>query len=550
MLSGARFPALVVTDRRVDDVRAENADRPAADVVVVPLGDARPDVQVRTVVLDVADVAVLRSAAAGRAMGSARHLRCVVRSASQALTPRLHPMWGAAVSLECSLDDGAATTTLELGERRPVLEVWRALAAPLGAIGPEGLRVLPAGVPYDADAKVPPDLIGPPVPGSVGSDGEAAPAESHVLARRPVVLDVGAIEPFAPIDEAVFNPVGFPRAASEPEIDLPAEAVLTPEWAARLRRHVAVRVPASMADTRLAAGLAMSGVPLVAPDDAAQMLADPLRREEHSVLLRRGALMEHSTFAARRRVAARAGVRDTGWPSVSLLLATRRPEQLAFALPQLARQRTPDGGRCEIVVAAHGFAPDAAEVATLTDGAPVVVVTVAPEAVLGEVLQAAAEASSGDVVMKVDDDDWYGPDVVTDLVLARRYAHADLVGMPAEFVYLEGRDLTLRRIGPSENHGRQAAGGTLMLSRTLLRELGGFRPLGIGEDARLLDAVVRTGGVVYRTQGLGYVLRRRASGHTWDPGDDYFLRPETLTAQWPGFAPSALVTGPIEGTDR
>ena len=49
------------------------------------------------------------------------------------------------------------------------------------------------------------------------------------------------------------------------------------------------------------------------------------------------------------------------------------------------------------------------------------------------------------------------------------------------------------------------------------------------------------GGSVFRTQGLGYVLRRTAGGHTWETGLGYFLTRKSLAAQWRGFRPSRLL---------
>ena len=60
-------------------------------------------------------------------------------------------------------------------------------------------------------------------------------------------------------------------------------------------------------------------------------------------------------------------------------------------------------------------------------------------------------------------------------------------------------------------------------------------------DANLLAAVTAAGGRIYRAHGLGYVLRRRTEGHTWDPGLGYFLTAERAADQWRGFRPSALL---------
>ena len=40
------------------------------------------------------------------------------------------------------------------------------------------------------------------------------------------------------------------------------------------------------------------------------------------------------------------------------------------------------------------------------------------DVLFGDVLRAATDAAAGDVVVKMDDDDWYGPDVVADLLAA------------------------------------------------------------------------------------------------------------------------------------
>ncbi len=42
---------------------------------------------------------------------------------------------------------------------------------------------------------------------------------------------------------------------------------------------------------------------------------------------------------------------------------------------------------------------------------------------------------------------------------------------------------------------------------------------------QLLHAVGQAGAAIYRTHGLGYLLRRNASGHTWEVDMDYLLDP-------------------------
>ena len=131
-----------------------------------------------------------------------------------------------------------------------------------------------------------------------------------------------------------------------------------------------------------------------------------------------------------------AGVRVHWQPSVSVVMATRRPDLLEHAVGQVARQRGVES--LELVLAPHGWEPDAAQVHELAGGS-----------VTGQVGPPARDGCSGTCstmpprrpaatsCSKMDDDDWYSPDFIADLLLARAYSGADLVGMPDDFYYLE-----------------------------------------------------------------------------------------------------------------
>jgi hypothetical protein len=266
-------------------------------------------------------------------------------------------------------------------------------------------------------------------------------------------------------------------------------------------------------------------------------LDDALAREEHSVVLRRLALRTFSAGAWRRRVAGGIDVRVAPEPSVSVVLATKRPDMLAFALLQVRKQRGVD---LQLVLAPHGFTPDADILREL--GPERLVVRPQDETTLfGDVLADAVTAADGDLVLKMDDDDWYGPDFVTDLLLARAYSGAELVGTPSEMHYLVPEDVTVRRGHQAELYAHFVAGGTMMVDRGLLRSVGSFRSVRKYVDAQLLHAVGQTGAAIYRTHGLGYLLRRNASGHTWQVDMDYLLDPVRVAEIRPGFAPSRLL---------
>jgi hypothetical protein len=260
-------------------------------------------------------------------------------------------------------------------------------------------------------------------------------------------------------------------------------------------------------------------------DSSGVSIAD-LRREEHSVRLRRHGL-RRTSHAGRRG-------------SVSVILASRRPWMAAFALEQIARQRDVD---VEVVYAAHGFSADAVREAAREFPFPIEIAEIEGETVFGDVLNDAIERAGGDYVAKWDDDDWYSQDHLSDLLLAKAYSGADLVGTSAEFFYLEPLNVTIRRASfVTEITTNLVAGGTIMMERAALRELGGFKPLPRAVDSALLDTVGESGGTVYRTHGLGYMLARGLTEqHTWLSPLSHFLR--ASANQWRGYSPTRILEG-------
>ncbi|MEU1876536.1 glycosyltransferase [Streptosporangium sp. NPDC020072] len=386
-----------------------------------------------------------------------------------------------------------------------------------------------------------------------------------------------------PVDDRSVNPTGFVTVPSLGMADLSVESgrwaitcegrtltvlgasgCVTDVDVTRIRQVRGVRVDwrrghsGPVAALRVVTGLAAAGVPLVCETvppwagalgrDLAELvtsadetaLADDLTREEYSVRLRRRALRVHGVRARWEQLGAPAAP----VPLVSVLLATRRPEMVRFAFEQLSRQR---GAEFEVILALHGIPaghPDVAE-ATASFDRPLTVFEADRASVFGTVLNEAAARASGAFLLKMDDDDWYGPDFVSDLLLAHSYSGAEVVGMVPEFVYLASIGVTVHREQVTEQITNFIAGGTILTERSAFHAVGGFRPLPGTIDAQFQHAVQGAGGRIYRTQGLGYVLRRgNAAGHTWREPIGTFLRRNKR--QWRGFRPSALMELPVE----
>ncbi|MDP2772614.1 MAG: hypothetical protein Q8O61_03580, partial [Nocardioides sp.] len=226
-----------------------------------------------------ADPAALRRLVTGLGQQPWSRVVALLLEESVGVVPLVaRPGWPSLVGLDArTTPTGGAVTIARFAAKVSTGEVLAALARACAlpvtagndgvftALAP-GLTLPPADVTaatsYDADAKTPAGVW-------VGGPAEAVLEESPVLGRAPVVVAETGDLAVGPLDEAVFNPRGFTRAWSEGVADLDPDRRLTSGLVRDLRASQAVRV-AWPADPRTVAGLAMSGVPLVAdpPPDA------------------------------------------------------------------------------------------------------------------------------------------------------------------------------------------------------------------------------------------------------------------------------------------
>lgn len=271
-----------------------------------------------------------------------------------------------------------------------------------------------------------------------------------------------------------------------------------------------------------------------------ETLADPIERESWSVGTRRLALHR---FAARRswsEFGRRHGLPTVPAPSVSVILATRREQFVAFALAQIARQDWPD---LELVLVLHGLSPETPTIRAALDGfdRPVTALPIDAGVVFGAALNEGLRQAGGRLITKMDDDDWYGPHHITDLVQAHEHSGAALVGSSGYHVYLAGSDRTVRwTTRPTEAPATWLHGGTMLVAAEDLRSLGGWRAVPLGEDAHLLQMVRAGGGGIYGIHDLGFTYFR-GSDHTWSPGEGDGRWLAGGSTRWDGFVPPPQV---------
>ena len=241
--------------------------------------------------------------------------------------------------------------------------------------------------------------------------------------------------------------------------------------------------------------------------------------EVHTTMTRNTSFSQELTEISKIRSTRRAGVRS--YPSVSVVIATLRPGDLENILNQMLAQSMP---RFELQLGLHNINLNAKH-KSLIQKLKKRKVTVnsfrfEKSATLGEILTTLCMHSTGELIAKVDDDDYYGPEHLRDLVDALLDTNADVVGRAMNYVYLEPLSITVRRFSPT---GTQAVelwsdwvcGGTILVKREVAESVGWFGRGTTAVDRYLLSGVTEKGGKIWRTFGAGYIYRRSFTFHTY-----------------------------------
>lgn len=211
----------------------------------------------------------------------------------------------------------------------------------------------------------------------------------------------------------------------------------------------------------------------------------------------------------------------TQYPLVSVVIATVRPHDLENILNQILKQTL---RQFEVLLGLHDIELNAKHKALIKklDARKVRVShrKFTKSATLGEILTTLCENSSGEYISKMDDDDYYGPEHLRDLIDTALDTNAEVVGRAMNYVYLEPLSISVRRFSPV---GIQAVelwtdwvcGGTILVKREAAKAAGWFGKGTTAVDRYLLSHVTENGGKIYRTFGAGYIYRRTFTFHTY-----------------------------------
>ncbi|AJE66427.1 glycosyltransferase [Corynebacterium glutamicum] len=226
---------------------------------------------------------------------------------------------------------------------------------------------------------------------------------------------------------------------------------------------------------------------------------------------------EHTYSHRASQVLEAAGIdhEKSSLPTVSVMVSTNRPHQIEHVLTQVAHQQQVE---MELLLLCHGFEPkhDMISRRCVELGIQNYKILEGPASwSLGACLNKIVEESSGQVLAKFDDDDFYGPNYLLDQLNALNYSGAGLVGKECSYLYDAETDVIIRR-RPEREHifTRFVAGPTLVGFAEVFRAHP-FADRSTGEDTEFLRDLVEGDVKIYAADRFNFLQMRNKTGHTW-----------------------------------
>ncbi|MFI2103068.1 glycosyltransferase [Isoptericola sp. NPDC019693] len=258
-----------------------------------------------------------------------------------------------------------------------------------------------------------------------------------------------------------------------------------------------------------------------AADTVRALVRSPELRDRAVHLGQRRIWREHTYGSRVQRVLHDVGLAPSAEvprPRVTALVSTNRPHRLDDVLRTVGAQA---GVQVQLALLTHGFEVDEADLRVRAKDAGVedlVLLHEGTDVPLGGCLNLLLDAADGDVVAKLDDDDLYGPQYLSDQLYAMAYSGADVVGKQAHYMYLEGHDATVLRFAEREHRFTDFVMGPTIVARRDTAAAVRFAERARGEDTAFLRGAVDAGARIYSADRFGFVQVRAGAGegsHTW-----------------------------------
>lgn len=255
------------------------------------------------------------------------------------------------------------------------------------------------------------------------------------------------------------------------------------------------------------------------------VINEPLERDRHA---HRGYRLVHSKHSYEHRVDQLLGLAGVAAKRprrrVTVICVSNRPEMLDHAIQSFERQTYPDK---EFIFVANSAGFDTSmlnSVAARVQNAQAYQID--ESATLGECLNHALAGSDGDYFAKFDDDDHYGENYLSDLMITFPYSGAAVAGKQSYYAYMSRLDRTVLRFpGKEFRKAPRVVGGTIVADRSLVDGIE-FQAVKRGTDSHFLEAVQARGLKIFSADRFNFCQVRHVdpNQHTWGIDEEEFLR--------------------------
>jgi hypothetical protein len=258
-----------------------------------------------------------------------------------------------------------------------------------------------------------------------------------------------------------------------------------------------------------------------------QYRLDPIVREQAWLSRYRRFIRAHSFEHCVKVMASRLNesfaVADYTNPRVTMITVTKRPELLRSCLERFRRQIYHNK---EIIVIVNCLISKYSLDAARTEHPNAEIQVIGKEINIGACLNLAIQHARGAYWFKFDDDDFYGPHYLEDLVNSFLYSRAVALGKPHFLTYLEGSDVTIARDNQNKERsrvfqGEYLCGATLAGKKSDLETAFSVR-MRNGNDSLWVEELTTAGEPVIYADYLGFCVCRSTAthDHTWKLSDE------------------------------
>jgi len=223
-------------------------------------------------------------------------------------------------------------------------------------------------------------------------------------------------------------------------------------------------------------------------------------------------------------------VEDKGSPGVSVITCTNRPDRLENILDNYLRQIYSPR---ELIIVVNSESINIDEWRRRTEGHyDISILQLGSNQTLGECLNYGIDHSRYDYVAKCDDDDYYAPKYLSDLMPLFASTGAQIVGKCSMFVYFAGSQTLAIALPGNENMPvAGVAGATMIISKQVFSQVR-FTVTSFGEDSLFLQECVTRGIPIFSGDRFNFVcIRSNPDQHTWQVDETEYLKYCQIVAQ-------------------